>query len=168
MAPAELISLIQKKANVYKPVRNANAFVNGVYYRFLNNGRVEKTTSKGIQTRRAWATLPADEQNKIAKAVLPTNLHTEYNATTKANKFNTLRAYVAGKKPVVTAAPSPSPPRKATPSPSSAGSNNLNALEFEYAARLGNNLGNLSRAGNETLFMNIYRKLPMGARWKPL
>ena len=168
MAPADLISLIQKKANVYKPVRNANAFVNGVYYRFLNNGRVEKTTSKGIQTRRAWATLPADEQNKIAKAVLPTNLHTEYNATTKANKFNTLRAYVAGKKPVVTAAPSPSPPRKATPSPSSAGSNNLNALEFEYAARLGNNLGNLSRAGNETLFMNIYRKLPMGARGKPL
>ena len=166
MAPADLIALIQKKANVYKPIRNANLVVNGMYYRFLNNGRVEKTSSKGIQTRRAWATLPADEQNKIAKAVLPANLHAEYNATAKANKFNTLRAYVAGKKPV--AAVAPSPPRKATPSPSSAGSNNMNALEFEYAARLGGNLGNLSRAGNENLFMGIYRKLPLGVRGKPL
>lgn len=168
MTPADLIGLIQKKANVYKPVRNANALVNGTYYRFLNNGRVEKTTGKGAQTRRAWATISAEEQNKIAKAVLPTNLHAEYNATAKANKFNTLRAYVASKKPAVTAAPSPSPPRNVVPSPSSAGSNNMNALEFEYAARLGNNLGNLSRAGNETLFMGIYRKLPLGARGKPL
>jgi len=167
MAPGNIIALIQKKANVYKPIRNANLVVNGVYYRLLNNGRVEKTTSQGIQTRRAWATLPVTEQNKIAKAVLPANLHTEYNATAKANKFNTLRAYVAGKKPVVTAAPSPSPPQKATPSPSSAGSN-ANTLEFEYAVRLGENLGNLSRTGNEMLFMNIYRKLPVGARGKPL
>lgn len=166
MAPSDLISLIQKKAGVYKPVRNANLVVNGVYYRFLNNGRVEKTTSQGIQTRRAWATLPVEEQNKIAKTLLPSNLHSEFNATAKVNKFNTLRAYVAGKKPVVTTAPSP--PRKATPSPSSAGSNNTNALEFEYAARLGTNLANLSRTGNETLFMGVYRKLPLGVRGKPL
>jgi hypothetical protein len=167
MAPAKLIALIQKKANVYKPIRNANLVVNGMYYRFMNNGRVEKTTNQGVQTRRAWATLPAEEQNKIAKAVLPANLHTEYNAMAKANKFNTLRAYVAGKKPVEKAAP-PSPPRKVTPpSPSSAGSN-TNALEFEYAVRLGNNLGNLSRTGNEMLFMKIYGKLPVGARGKPL
>lgn len=166
MAPADLIALIQKKANVYKPVRNANLVVNGVYYRLLNNGRVEKTTSQGIQTRRAWATLPVAEQNRIAKALLPTNLHTEYNATVKANKFNTLRAYVASKKPEEKAAP-PSPPRKATPSPSSAGSN-TNALEFEYAVRLGQNLGNFSRTGNENIFMKIYGKLPVGARGKPL
>jgi hypothetical protein len=169
MAPANIITLIQKKANVYKPVRNANLVVNGVYYRFLNNGRVEKTTDRGIQTRRAWATLPVAEQNKIAKTVLPANLHTEFNATAKANKFNTLRAYVASKKPVEKAAP-PSPPRKATPSPSSAGSNNNNALalELEYAVRLGQNLGNLSRSGNEEIFMKIYGKLPVGARGKPL
>jgi hypothetical protein len=168
MAPATLITLIQKKANVYKPIRNANLVVNGMYYRFLNNGRVEKTTGQGVQTRRAWATLPVAEQNKIAKAVLPANLHTEYNSTAKANKFNTLRAYVAGKKSVVKAVP-PSPPRKPTPSPSSAGSNNnANALEFEYAVRLGENLGNMSRSGNEMLFMKIYGKLPVGARGKPL
>jgi hypothetical protein len=168
MTPTNLVGLIQNKAGVYKPIRNANMVVNGMYYRLMNNGRVEKTTSQGIQTRRAWATLPADEQNKIAKALLPSNLHTEFNATAKTNKFNTLRAYVAGKKPVVTKAPSP--PRKATPSPSSAGSNNNNmeALEFEYAARLGSNLGNMSRTGNEGLFMKIYGKLPVGARGKPL
>jgi len=165
MPPVSIIALIQKKANVYKPVRNANLVVNGVYYRLLNNGRVEKTTSQGVQTRRAWATLPVAEQNKIAKALLPANLHTEYNATTKANKFNTLRAYVADKKP------SPQPKvRTPTPSPSSAGSNNNNALalELEYAVRLGQNLGNLSREGNEAIFMKIYGKLPVGARGKPL
>ena len=167
MAPARLISLIQNKAGVANKLnRSYDVFVNGTFYKFMNNGRVEKTTNQGIQTRRAWATISAAEQNKIAKAVLPANLHSEYNATVKANKFNTLRAYVAGKKPVEKAAPSP-PPRKATPSPSSAGSN-ANALEFEYAVRLGNNLGNLSRTGNEMLFMNIYRKLPLGARGKPL
>jgi hypothetical protein len=167
MTPTNLVGLIQNKAGAYKPVRNANLVVNGMYYRLLNNGRVEKTTSQGIQTRRAWVTLPADEQNKIAKALLPSNLHPEFNATAKANKFNTLRAYVAGKKPVP--AKAPSPPRKATPSPSSAGSNNnKEALEFEYAARLGSNLGNMSRAGNEGLFMKIYGKLPVGARGKPL
>jgi hypothetical protein len=169
MPPASIIALIQKKANVYKPVRNANLVVNGVYYRLLNNGRVEKTTSQGVQTRRAWATLPVTEQNKIAKALLPANLHTEYNATTKANKFNTLRAYVADKKPSPKRQTQPKV-RTPTPSPSSAGSNNNNALalELEYAVRLGQNLGNLSREGNEAIFMKIYDKLPVGARGKPL
>jgi hypothetical protein len=168
MAPARLMSLIQNKAGVTNKLnRSYDVFVNGTFYKFMNNGRVEKTTGEGIQTRRAWATIPVAEQNTIAKAVLPSNLHTEYNATAKANKFLTLRAYVADKKPAAKA-PSSSPPRKATASPSSAGSNNTNALEFEYAARLGSNLGNLSRTGNETRFMNIYRKLPLGVRGKPL
>jgi hypothetical protein len=109
---------------------------------------------------------PLGAYNKCSHS-LRAFLHTEYNATAKANKFNTLRAYVASKKPAVAAAPSQSPPRKATPSPSSAGSN-LENLEFEYAARLGSNLGNLSQTGNENLFMKIYRKLPVGARGKPL
>jgi hypothetical protein len=166
MNPATLIGLIQKKAGANKPIRNANVRVNGIYYRLLNNGRVEKTTGQGVQTRRAWATLSATEQNKIAKSLLPANLHSEFNATAKGNKFNTLRAYAAGKKPVPSP-PSPPSPKKATPSPSSAGSN-ANMLEFEYAARLGTNLGNLSRSGNEAIFMKIYGKLPVGARGKPL
>jgi hypothetical protein len=168
MAPARLISLIQNKAGVTNKLnRSYDVFVNGTFYKFMNNGRVEKTTSQGVQTRRAWVTIPVTEQNKIAKAVLPANLHMEYNATTKANKFNTLRAYAAGKKP----SPAPEPKaRTPTPSPSSAGSNNNNALalELEYAVRLGQNLGNLSRSGNEDIFMKIYGKLPVGARGKPL
>jgi hypothetical protein len=168
MAPGNLIRFIQTKAGAFKPVRNANLVLNGVYYRFLNNGRLEKTTNQGIQTKRAWATIPAAEQNKIARAVLPANLHTEYNAIPKANKFNTLRAHIAGKKPKSASPPKPRP-KTPSPSPSSVGSNNnTNALEFEYAVRIAQNLGNLARNGNETQFMNIYRKLPAGARGKPL
>mgnify|MGYP000155900640 FL=1 len=105
-----IIRLIQNKAGATKPIRNANVRVNDMFYRFLNNGRVEKTTNAGVQTRRAWATLPVAEQNKIAKALLPVNLHEEYNATAKANKFNTLRAYAASKVvPKVPSAPGVSP-----------------------------------------------------------
>jgi hypothetical protein len=170
MAPARLIGLIQNKSGVSNKLNRAyDVFVNGTFYTFLNNGRVEKTTSEGVQTRRAWATIPTEEQNKIAKKLLPANFHAEYNATAKANRFNTLRAHAAGKKPVRV----PSPPRKKTPSPpSSANSNSGNnarfALELEYATRLATNLGNMSRNGNDTLFMKNYDKLPLGARGKPL
>ena len=171
MAPARLISLIQNKAGVSNKLnRSYDVFVNGTFYTLLNNGRVEKTTSNGVQTRRAWATIPVDEQNKIAKKLLPANLHAEYNATGKANRFNTLRAVAAGKKPAK--APSPARPRSKTPSPpSSANSNAGNArfaLELEYATRLATNLGNLSRNGNDALFMKNYDKLPLGARGNPL
>jgi hypothetical protein len=170
MTPARLIGLIQNKSGVSNKLNQAyDVFVNGTFYTFLNNGRVEKTTSEGVQTRRAWATIPTEEQNKIAKKLLPANFHAEYNATAKANRFNTLRAHAAGKKPVRV----PSPPRKKTPSPpSSANSNSGNnarfALELEYATRLTTNLGNMSRNGNDTLFMKNYDKLPLGARGKPL
>ena len=168
MAPARLIALIQNKAGVSNKLNRAyDVFVNGTFYTFLNNGRVEKTSSEGVQTRRAWATIPADEQNKIAKKLLPANLHAEYNATAKANRFNTLRAHAAGKK----TAASPSPRRKSPSPPSPANSNAENArfaLELEYATRLATNLGNMSRNGNDVLFMKNYNKLPSGARGKPL
>ena len=169
MAPARLIGLIQNKAGVTNKLnRNYDVFVNGTFYKFMNNGRVEKTTSEGVQTRRAWATIPLAEQNKIAKKLLPANLHSEYNATAKANRFNTLRAHVAGKKP----ARVPSPPRQRTPTPSPTNSNSGNnarfALELEFATRLASNLGNFSRNGNDALFMKEYNKLPSGARGKPL
>jgi hypothetical protein len=167
MAPARLIGLIQNKAGVTTKLnRTYDVLVNGTFYTFMNNGRVEKTTGEGVQTRRAWATIPAAEQNKIAKKLLPVNLHTEYNATAKANRFNTLRAHVAGKKPAK--APSPPRPRVATPSPSPSNSNSNMAREFEYAVLLSQNLGNLYRNGNEAIFLKSYGKLPVGARGKPL
>jgi hypothetical protein len=147
MAPARLIGLIQNKAGVSNKLnRTYDVLVNGTFYKFMNNGRVEKTTGEGVQTRRAWATIPVAEQNKIAKKLLPVNLHTEYNSTAKANRFNTLRAHLAGKKPVK--APSPPRPRPPTPSPSPSNSNanNAMALEFEYSVRLAQNLGNLGTA----------------------
>ena len=168
MAPARLIGLIQNKAGVTNKLnRSYDVFVNGTFYTLLNNGRVEKTTSEGVQTRRAWATIPVAEQNKIAKKLLPANLHAEYNATAKANRFNTLRAHVAGKK--AAAAPSPAPaPRPRTPSPSPNANNARFALELEFATRLAQNLGNLYRNGNEATFLKSYGKLPVGARGKPL
>ena len=169
MAPARLIGLIQNKAGVTNKLnRTYDVLVNGTFYKFMNNGRVEKTTSEGVQTRRAWATIPVAEQNKIAKKLLPANLHSEYNATAKANRFNTLRAHLAGKKPVK--APSPPRPRPPTPSPSPSNSNanNSMALEFEYGLRLSQNLGNLYRNGNEATFLKSYGKLPVGVRGKPL
>jgi hypothetical protein len=169
MAPARLISLIQNKAGVSNKLnRTFDVVVNGTFYKFVNNGRVEKTTSAGIQTRREWATIPVAEQNKIAKKLLPANLHAEYNVTAKANRFNTLRAHVAGKKPVKV--PSPPRPRAPTPSPSPSNSNANNALarQFECGLRLSQNLTNLYRNGNESTFLESYAKLHLGVRGKPL
>ena len=170
MAPARIIGLIQNKAGVSNKLnRSYDVYVNGTFYTLLNNGRVEKTTSEGVQTRRTWATIPVAEQNKIAKKLLPANLHAEYNATAKANRFLTLRAHVATKK-ATQRAPSPPKPRARTPSPSPSNSNNNArfALELEFATRLAANLGNLSRNGNDAFFMAEYNKLPSGSRGKPL
>jgi hypothetical protein len=171
MNPARLIGLIQNKAGVSNKLnRTYDVLVNGMFYKFGNDGRVTRTTSNGLQTHRAWATIPAAEQNKIAKKLLPANHHAEYNATAKSNRLNTLRAYAASKRPAPSPNRAPSPRRARTPSPSSAGSNNNNAMarEFEYATRLSQNLGNLYRNGNEHIFLKIYGKLPVGARGKPL
>lgn len=170
MAPARIIGLIQNKAGVSNKLnRTYDVLVNGTFYKFMNNGRVEKTTSAGIQTRREWATIPVAEQNKIAKKLLPANLHAEYNATAKANRFNTLRAHLASKKVPSPRARTPSPrARTPTPSPSNSNANNALALELEYATRLAQNLNNLYRNGNEAVFLKAYGKLPVGARGKPL
>jgi hypothetical protein len=168
MNPATLIGLIQNKAGVSNKLnRSYDVFVNGLFYKFGNDGRVTRTTGQGAQTHRAWATIPVAEQNKIAKALLPANYHAEYNTTAKSNKFNTLRAFAAGKRPAPSP-PKPSPKSARTPSPSSAGSNNNMAREFEYATLLAQNLGNLYRNGNEHAFLKVYGKLPVGARGKAL
>lgn len=167
MNPSRIIQLIQNKAGVGNTInRTYDVYVNGMFYKFMNNGRVEKTTSQGVRTQRAWNTISAEEQNKIAKTLLPANLHAEYNTFSKANRFNTLRAYIASKKP-----PSPPRPKSKTPSPTRSASPNVNnnfTLEAEYTVRLGTNLGNLYKNGNETNFMKIYKALPSGARGKPL
>ncbi len=170
MAPGSIISWIQRKAGVgNKPNRTYDVYVNGLFYKFKNNGRVERTTNKGVQTARNWATIPVDEQNKIARALLPQNTWAEWNTVAKANRFDTLRAVAAEKKPAPAPvkAKTPSPPRAKTPSPVNNNNGNIEK-ELEYAVRLTENLGNMYRNGNEVNFMKIYGKLPMGKRGKPL
>jgi TATA-box binding protein (TBP) (component of TFIID and TFIIIB) len=160
MKPAEIIGWIQNKTGVKKPNRTYDVFVNGMFYKFLNNGRVERTTNKGVRTARNWATIPVTEQNKIARAVIPQNLYKEWNAVTKANRYNTIRAM---------AATTPLKAKTPTPSPSSASSNMNNfGKELEVTLKLQANLGNKYREGNEMNFMKIYKTLPVGKRGKPL
>jgi len=133
MTPARIIALIQKKAGVSNTKnRTFDLYLNGTFYKLMNDGRVLKTTQNGIQTRRAWATLPVVEQNKIAKGLLPANLYSGYNAVARANKFNTLRAIIRMNN-----------------------TNNL-AAEMEWSMRVAQELGNK----NEANFMKIYRALP--------
>lgn len=168
MKPARLIQLIQNKAGVKKPIRNYDVLVNSTFYRFLNNGRLEKTSSEGIQTRRAWNTISTAEQNKIANKLLPANLHGNYNATAKVHRFNTLRAFIAGKKPAP--APAPPSPVPAPPSPANSASSSISnnfGIEAEYMLRISSNLGNMYKNGNELNFMKRYGKIPVGARGKP-
>ncbi len=168
MKPAEIIGWIQSKAGVGpKPNRTYDALVEGVFYKFLDGGRVERTTDKGVRTTRNWTTIPVTEQNKIAMAVIPANLHSEWRNVAKTNRYNTIRAMAAAKKPIKV--PSPPKPKAKTPSPSSAGSNLNNfGKELELALKLQANLGNNYKEGNETNFMKIYGKLPLGKRGKPL
>jgi hypothetical protein len=163
--PEEIRAAIQNKAGIKGASKKFDVQVNGTKYKLLNNGRVEKTMGE-TRTQRNWATIPLAERNAIAKKLLPSNLHAEYNGMPNSNKFNTLRAFMASRK-----APTPSPPKPApkpkSPSPSP-NVNNRFAMELEYDMLLNQNLGNLKRNGNQGLFMNIYNKLPKGARGKPL
>jgi len=190
MVPSTLIDLIQKKAGVSnKPNRTYDVLVNGMYYSFLNNGRVARVTSEGIQTQRAWATMPIAERNKIAKKLLPSNLYAEYNAMPVNNKFNALRGMVGMNKN-----------RKATDAKAKANANaaakalakamanakananakareneakenaelNAMAMRMEWNMRASQNLGPVYEKNNVNKFMKIYNKIPVGARGKPL
>ena len=181
--PGTLIALIQNKAGVSnRPNRTFNVYTNGIYYTLLNNGRVARTTQEGIQTQREWATLGASERNRIAKAVLPAKYHAEYNGMNLANRFNTLRAVVHGKKTeaankkAAANAAKANAAAKAAANATKARENEEKenaeaealAREFEWSLRISQNLGNLYENKNEKKFMNVYSKLPSGARGAPL
>lgn len=165
MKPAQIISYIQMKAGANKPNRNFNVMVNDVFYKFLPNSRVEKTRKNGTRTARAWSTLPAEEQNAIAKKLLPTNLHSEYETLPKGNKFGALFGWANQKKAAPPPAPSPPPPSSASSSGSSLGNFEK---ELEFGVRLQANLGNSYNVANSSNFMKIYSALPKGKRGAPL
>jgi hypothetical protein len=179
MAPGALIALIQRKTGEHRPNRTFDALVNGIYYKILNNGRVARTTSEGVQTQRAWATLGADERNKIAKGVIPSQYHTEYNTMPLANRFEVVRTFAVGNrmtkaeasaKAEANAAARAKALAKANAEAAAKANNESNnfELELEYAVRVAQNLGNLYKKGNEQAFINAYKKLPKGVRGKPL
>jgi hypothetical protein len=68
MKPLEIIGWIQNKSGA-KVSKNYNVELNGTKYKFLNNGRVERTVGK-TRTTRNWSTIPVANQNRIAKAFL--------------------------------------------------------------------------------------------------
>ena len=183
MAPANLISLIKKKAGVKnEPNRNFNVFSNGMHYKLGNNGRVTRTTANGVQTHRAWSTLSSNEQNKIAKEILPANARAEYNAMSKNNKFDTLRMLVHTKRKNLAAAEKAKANALAKARKNAEEKAKANAeqearnkvenerfeLELEFSLRVAQNLGNLYRNKNEDEFLKMYGNLPKGARGKPL
>jgi len=182
MAPGALIALIQRKTGEHRPNRTFDVFVNGMYYKILNNGRVARTTSEGIQTQRAWATLGAEERNKIAKAVIPSQYHAEYNNMPLANRFEAVRTFAMGNRMTKAEAKAKTNANAAARAKAVAAKAKANAeaatkanaeannfeLELTYAMYLSQNLGNLYKKGNEKAFINAYKKLPKGARGKPL
>lgn len=159
--PAEIIKRIQNKHGAHKMNRTFDIHVNSHYYKFIGNGRLERTTAQGLRTTRNWTTLPPDEQNKLARAVLPEAMHNQYDVLPKTNRYNALYAIASGKRPSLKP---PSPPKAKSPSPVKSPEENLRA---KYQLNLALNLANY-RNGNENKFMNIFNKLPKGARGKPL
>ena len=94
---ADLIAYIKTRTGTSnRPNRSADVLVNGLYYKFLNNGRVRRVTEEGVATEREWATLGADTRRKIAQKLLTPNLFKEYNSVNLADRFNALRAVLHG------------------------------------------------------------------------
>jgi hypothetical protein len=177
-----LIALIQSKAGAKSPNRSFNTVINGTFYTLGNNGRVTRTTNKGVQTHRAWVTLSAEEQNKIASKVLPANARAEYNAMPKSNKFDVLRMMANANRKKVAAAAKAKANAVAKARTNAAAKAKANAeeaarnaienaryeLELEFSLRTAQNLGNLYKNKNESAFFEKYNNLPKGARGKPL
>jgi hypothetical protein len=171
MNPARIAKLIQNKAGVKNAGNRAyNVKLNEVYYRFMNNGRVEKTQAnkKGFaqRTTRNWSTIPIANQNKIAKAFLPATYHESYNVQPKNKKYASILIYKNSLKPVT-----PSPSSRASSSNSNLGS--LANFGAELEANMKNQehrnaykvlVGNYYRNENANKLMVRLSKLPVGAK----
>lgn len=160
MKPAEIIGWIQGKSGSTVS-RNYNVDLNGTKYRLLNNGRVEKTVGTK-RTTRNWSTIPAANQNRIAKAFLNESYHGAYNLQPRNKKYWALMVY---KNSI----------RAATPSTASSAASNNNLANFAanleatvrnqghknaYRALVGNYYTN----ENANRLMTRLGKMPAGAK----
>jgi hypothetical protein len=180
---ADLIAYIKTRTGTSnRPNRTADVLVNGLYYKFLNNGRVRRVTAEGVATEREWATLGANVRQKIAKALLTPNLFKEYNSMNLGNRFNTLRAVLHGKKANMekaaankVAANKAAANKVAANAKAAANKAARNeaeeeafARQLEFNLRLTQNLGNAYNKDNTRKLIRALNGLPKGARGQPL
>ena len=160
-----------------RPNRSADVLIDGLYYKFLNNGRVRRVTEEGVATEREWATLGADVRQKIAKKLLTPDLFNEYNSLNLGNRFNAIRAVLQGKKAnVAKAAANKAAANKAAANAKAAAEeearNNAEteamARQLEFNLRLTQNLGNAYNKDNTRKLIRALNGLPKGAKGKPL
>ena len=160
MKPAEIIGWIQGKTGSTVS-KNYNVNLNGTKYRLLSNGRVEKTVGTK-RTTRNWSTIPAANQNRIAKAFLNESYHGAYNLQPRNKKYWALMVYKNSL-------------RAATPSTASSAASNNNLANFAanleatvrnqghknaYRALVGNYYTN----ENANRLMTRLGKMPAGAK----
>jgi len=178
----DLIAYIKTKTGAHRPNRSYDALVNGIFYKFLNNGRVSRTTQEGIMTEREWVTLGANVRQKIAQKILSPNLFKEYNSLNLGDRFNTLRAVVHGKKTnVEKAAANKAAAAKASANRAAANAKRAAeeaarneaeeaafARQLEFNLRLTQNLGNAYNKDNTRKLIRALNGLPKGAKGQPL
>jgi len=163
MKPVDIIQWIQYKSGLtgQKATKNFDVELNGTKYKFLNNGRVEKTVGK-TRTTRNWSTIPTANQNRIAKKYLSPNFHNAYNIQPRNAKYKALLLYKNG--------------INNNNSVSNAANSNLGNLA-NFAANLESNLknqahkntyknivGNYYRNENANKLLTRLSKLPVGTK----
>jgi hypothetical protein len=160
MKPAEIIGWIQGKSGSTVS-KNYNVNLNGTKYKLLTNGRVEKTVGTK-RTTRNWSTIPAANQNRIAKAFLNESYHGAYNLQPRNKKYWALMVYKNSLRPA-----------SASSASSSAASNNLANFAANLEATVRNQghqnayralVGNYYTNENANRLMTRLGKMPAGAK----
>ena len=175
---ATLIGYIKTRTGTSnRPNRSADVLIDGLYYKFLNNGRVRRVTEEGVATEREWVTLGANVRQKIAKKLLAPNVFSQYNNLNLADRFNAIRAVLYGKKEAANkAAANKAAANKAAANAKAAAEeearNNAEAealaREFEWRLRLTQNLGPAYNKNNARKLIRALNGLPKGAKGQPL
>jgi len=179
---ATLIGYIQGRTGASRANRSADALVDGIYYKFLNNGKVRRVTEEGVATEREWATLGPQIRQKIAQKVLTPNLFKEYNSLNLSERFNAIRAVLYGKKETAAkavankAAANKAAANKAAANAKAAAEKAArneaeeNALTrlMEWNMTLYQNLGPAYNKNNARKLIRALNGLPKGAKGQPL
>ena len=167
MKPLNIIQWIQHKSGLTgkKANKNFNVNLNGVKYRLLNNERVERTVGK-TRTTRNWSTIPAANQNRIAKAFLNASYHEAYNMQPRNKKYWALMVYKNSLKPNT-------PSTASSVASSSNNNNNLANFAANLEANLRNQghknaykalVGNYYTNENANRLLTRLGKLPTGSK----